>query len=186
MDEAEVNGVFVYGTLMRGECRAKHIEPHRPTLWTTAQISGFQMLHLGEYPALIPSSDSALIVHGEYVEVANLESMIRALDEVEWYYPDRPEASEYIRKKVKVEAPINKTAWTYVSARSNPHPLIPSNCWRSSQGIRDQILTKILQSHMDRQDAGLRLIQFLNNEVSELELASISGKYAVNPFAFEE
>jgi gamma-glutamylcyclotransferase (GGCT)/AIG2-like uncharacterized protein YtfP len=78
--ESSIHAVFVYGTLKRGECRAR-FWPHPPVRVERATIRG-RLYDLGPYPALGPGED---IVRGEVWCLAPeyVDETLRALDEVE-------------------------------------------------------------------------------------------------------
>jgi gamma-glutamylcyclotransferase (GGCT)/AIG2-like uncharacterized protein YtfP len=72
------------------------------------------LFDLGIYPAAVPASDGQ--VCGEVYEIAQPASVLRALDELEGYRADEPEASLYTRKLTPVTiageaAPV--AAWAY-------------------------------------------------------------------------
>lgn len=80
MDELPITAVFVYGTLMRGECRARYW-PHEPVAVESATIVG-RLYDLGPYPALGPGED---VIRGEVWHLAaeHVAETLRVLDEVE-------------------------------------------------------------------------------------------------------
>jgi len=71
------------------------------------------LFDLGIYPAAIPAADSR--VWGEVHRMADVESVLAALDEIEGFRPAEPDASLYTR----VETPVTfedgrvATAWAY-------------------------------------------------------------------------
>lgn len=75
-----ITAVFVYGTLKRGECRAK-FWPHQPIAVESATIRG-RLYDLGPYPALGPGDDT---IRGEAWRLAaeHMLETLRILDEVE-------------------------------------------------------------------------------------------------------
>jgi gamma-glutamylcyclotransferase (GGCT)/AIG2-like uncharacterized protein YtfP len=105
--------VFFYGTLMSGFER-----PGRSRIDTMLRPEGRGSIHatlfdLGIYPAAIPSADER--VRGEVHRMADADSVLAALDEIEGYRPSEPDASLYTR----VETPVTlddgrvETAWAY-------------------------------------------------------------------------
>lgn len=74
--------IFVYGTLKRGEERAR-CWPHAPTSVIPATTLG-TLYDLGPYPALTEGSDT---VAGElwFIELSALRETLRVLDEIECY-----------------------------------------------------------------------------------------------------
>jgi gamma-glutamylcyclotransferase (GGCT)/AIG2-like uncharacterized protein YtfP len=75
-----VTAVFVYGTLKRGECRAR-FWPRDPIALEPAVIRG-RLYDLGPYPALAPGDDA---IRGELWRFApdDMAETLRVLDEVE-------------------------------------------------------------------------------------------------------
>ena len=71
------------------------------------------LFDLGLYPAAIPAPDGH--VWGEVYEVADSETVLAALDEIEGYRPDDPDRSLYIRQQTGVLLPDSTlaTAWAY-------------------------------------------------------------------------
>jgi len=105
--------VFFYGTLMSGFKRPgrSRIDPH-----LTPQGRGWihaALFDLGIYPAAIPAGDSR--VWGEVHRMLDVNSVLEALDEIEGYRPEQPDASLYTR----IETPVTfddgrvATAWAY-------------------------------------------------------------------------
>jgi len=74
---------------------------------------GAMLFDLGIYPAAIPAADSR--VRGEVHRMAEVESVLAVLDELEGFRPAEPDASLYTR----VETPVTfedgrvATAWAY-------------------------------------------------------------------------
>ena len=105
--------VFFYGTLMTGFKRPgrSRIDP-KLTPVGRGSINA-TLFDLGIYPAAIPASDERVI--GEVHRMSEVESVLAALDEIEGYRPDQPDASLYTR----VETPVTlddgrvEQAWAY-------------------------------------------------------------------------
>ncbi len=104
---------FFYGTLMSGFKR-----PGRARLDLMLEPVGRGSIHaalfdLGIYPAAVPADDAS--VWGEVYRMRDVDSVLDALDEIEGYRPNEPDASLYTR----VETPITfedgtrSTAWAY-------------------------------------------------------------------------
>jgi gamma-glutamylcyclotransferase (GGCT)/AIG2-like uncharacterized protein YtfP len=105
--------VFFYGTLMtafKRPGRSRVDAQLRPE--GRASIAA-TLFDLGIYPAAIPAADSR--VWGEVHRMADADSVLAALDEIEGYRPTQPDASLYTR----VETPVMfedgraATAWAY-------------------------------------------------------------------------
>lgn len=127
------NGVpgalFVYGTLMRGECREGLMRQHGPLAWADATASG-RLVDLGEYPGL--RLGGAASVYGEIVRFGDLGPLLRVLDEVEGFEGFGVSGSLYRRALLRVTSNGERTlAWTYVlCADDASHAAIPSGSWR--------------------------------------------------------
>ena len=72
--------VFVYGTLMRGDCRHHVIASER--FRGSAKTKPFyRLFHLGSYPGLVKMGDTGAAVEGELYSVS--ERCLKTLDEIE-------------------------------------------------------------------------------------------------------
>jgi gamma-glutamylcyclotransferase (GGCT)/AIG2-like uncharacterized protein YtfP len=121
-----VHHVFVYGTLMRGECRQR-CWPHEPVRVDQAAIRA-ALYDLGPYPAIGPGDEP---VPGELWEIApeDLEETLRVLDRVEGYGELGQDL--YVRRLVTCETSDGRRvpAWTYYfgdESRLAAAPRIPS------------------------------------------------------------
>ena len=105
--------VFFYGTLMSGFKRpgrsridAKLTPVGRGTINAT-------LFDLGIYPAAIPASDERVL--GEVHRMRDVDGVLAALDEIEGFRADQPDASLYVR----IETPVTfddgrvMPAWAY-------------------------------------------------------------------------
>jgi gamma-glutamylcyclotransferase (GGCT)/AIG2-like uncharacterized protein YtfP len=105
--------VFFYGTLMRGfERRGRAQIEAELTAKGRGWIRG-ALFDLGLYPGAIPASDSR--VWGELYRVQNIQAVLAALDEIEGFRRDEPDASLYTRVETQVtlEEGGVETAWVY-------------------------------------------------------------------------
>ncbi|MDA1049207.1 MAG: gamma-glutamylcyclotransferase [Planctomycetota bacterium] len=77
-----VEAIFVYGTLQRGEERAR-CWPRQPSQIEWCMIRG-QLRDLGDYPALLAGED---LILGElwHIAEADLDATLAVLDEIEGY-----------------------------------------------------------------------------------------------------
>ena len=105
--------VFFYGTLMSGFKRPgrSRIDPELTAVGRgSIQATLFD---LGIYPAAIPASDGRVL--GEVHRMSDVDRVLTALDEIEGYRPEQPDASLYTR----VETPVTfddgrvAPAWAY-------------------------------------------------------------------------
>lgn len=123
-----VDGVFVYGTLLLGECRADVIEAAGPRVDAT---TAGRLFDVADFPGLV---DGAGTVHGEYVRLAHVEAALRTLDEYEGFRGyAKADESLYHRVIRLVETPDgSKPAWTYRFARETRGlEEIPGGSWRA-------------------------------------------------------
>ena len=123
--------VFFYGTLMRGfERRGRaQIEAELAVQgrgWIRAAL-----FDLGFYPAAVPATDRC--VWGELYRIQNVDAVLAALDEIEGFRRDEPDASLYTR----VETPVTleeggvEMAWVYFyNAPLGQAPRIESGDYR--------------------------------------------------------
>jgi gamma-glutamylcyclotransferase (GGCT)/AIG2-like uncharacterized protein YtfP len=125
--------LFVYGTLMRGECRHHYIERCKPTRIQPATLGG-KLFDYGEYPGLVAGpAHGASRVRGELIEFEDIEPVLALLDCVEGVSIAPTAAAEYRRLVVEVALSdgTRVSAWAYVAARVPPGArLIRSGNWR--------------------------------------------------------
>lgn len=154
--EAEnlISELFIYGTLMEGECRRGFLYEVGFMPLGKAQTRG-RLVDLGTFPALVlPVEDPAVHeaifspVPGELVHISNAAQAWPVLDEVEdfpgYEAVRQGQTAMYHRTLVVVEQTAtssgNQTskrrlAWTYALAdRELPQRPIPSNSWREHTG----------------------------------------------------
>ena len=105
--------MFFYGTLMSGFRR-----PGRQRLDAQLNAEGHGWINaalfdLGIYPAAIPAADSR--VWGEVHRVTDVDAVLAALDELEGFTPDEPDASLYTRVETVVTLQDGRAAaaWVY-------------------------------------------------------------------------
>ncbi len=148
----KVNGVFVYGTLMRHESRFGAIQKHGPEQILQARTRGrlhetaadypmldLQALHDSDSVRLNDAVESGHVVHGEFVHFGDLEPVLETLDEVEDFAGYASNCNVYERTVVEVDTgeASRQRAWTYVAAdRSMIGRHIESGCWRTHRGVR--------------------------------------------------
>jgi gamma-glutamylcyclotransferase (GGCT)/AIG2-like uncharacterized protein YtfP len=134
-----VTRLFVYGTLMRGECRHHYIERCKPTRIQPATVAG-KLFDYGEYPGLVTGrAQGASRVRGELMEFPDIEAALALLDRVEGVRAISSAADEYRREIV--EAALSDgtrvPAWAYVAARiPRDARLIRSGNWRLWRRVR--------------------------------------------------
>ncbi len=127
---SEPDRLFVYGTLMRGECRhgalggRKNVAEIEP-----AEVTG-RLVDCGSYPGLVRAP--AGTVAGELVRVRDVERTLAKLDRIEGYLGEDVPGSLYHRVLVEARAESGRTltAWTYVLVEPGELPEIPSGSWK--------------------------------------------------------
>jgi gamma-glutamylcyclotransferase (GGCT)/AIG2-like uncharacterized protein YtfP len=123
--------VFVYGTLMRGECRGTVIGEGPGADVSRGRIPG-QLFDLGEYPGWRPDSRREAWVVGE-LRTGITASLLDELDRIEEFPGfDRP-GGLFRRRVVEVELGEGRSerAWVYVLADDGTCPRIESGDWRA-------------------------------------------------------
>jgi gamma-glutamylcyclotransferase (GGCT)/AIG2-like uncharacterized protein YtfP len=105
--------VFFYGTLMSGfkrQGRARVDLALEPVGHGWIQAVLFD---LGIYPAAIPATDSR--VRGEVHRLLDADVVLGALDEIEGYRPETPDASLYVRREAQATLDDGRVAdaWVY-------------------------------------------------------------------------
>lgn len=121
--------VFVYGTLRKGDSRfgvPTFVELVHPE----AILEGFQLVHLGGFPGIIPGKGR---VKGE----VHLYSTFDVLDHIEGFRKDNPEHSLFRREKVMVELPLGKelqaSTYTFNGRDRGDMHVIKSGDWFSRE-----------------------------------------------------
>ena len=126
-----VDAVFVYGTLLRGESNAHvlHDRPVRRVL--DARVRG--ALHETGDPWPVMVLDDASTVHGELVELDDVEARLGPLDALESFAGYGRPGRMYHRTLVEVSTGEGaRRAWTYVAGETiRRGPRIGSGSWRA-------------------------------------------------------
>ena len=91
--------VFFYGTLMSGFKRDRTRVELALEAVGHGSIAAL-LFDIGIYPAAIPSPQSR--VHGEVHRMLSPDTILHALDEIEGYREDKPDASLYVRAETPV------------------------------------------------------------------------------------
>jgi len=105
--------IFFYGTLMNGFDRRQRIEIDRDLEFLGRGSIRAALFDLGLYPAAVP--DPGGRVWGEVYRMVDPERVMDALDSIEGFCPNEPEASLYTR----LETPITldegrvEMGWVY-------------------------------------------------------------------------
>lgn len=124
---AVTDRVFFYGTLMTGFDRRRRAGIDTKLTYKGRGSIEAALFDLGIYPAAVPAPGGRVM--GELYVMADPDSVLAALDEIEGYAPDRPEQSLYSRSDVPVTLADGSTeqAWVYFyNAPLGQAPRIPS------------------------------------------------------------
>lgn len=114
--------LFVYGTLMRGECRSGHLAGET-FVGEARTAAGYRLYDVGAYPALAAAGAGGSIL-GELWQVS--DAKLRALDEVEGV-----DDGLYRRQAIRLEPPhdgLDVTTYIYLPSVSGLPDISP--CWR--------------------------------------------------------
>ncbi|MBX3278409.1 MAG: gamma-glutamylcyclotransferase [Acidobacteria bacterium] len=147
----EITGLFVYGTLMRGESRHHLIRQANPGCIIMAEICG-KLIDFGQYPGLLLPDDREKYVQGEFCRFPSVEQLLTTLDEVEGFRGYGQSGSLYRRvlRDVGVGEGRVRQAWTYAYDSPNVDaPIITSGDWREHRGLRDEMFEKLIKAHCD-------------------------------------
>ena len=128
-----VDGVFVYGTLLAGECRGEVLDAAGPRVEATTQG---RLVDVGAFPGLVDGEGTVI---GEYVPVVDIEQTLRTLDEIEGFHGyAESDGSLYHRVLALVTTPGGtRPAWTYRYARdTRAMEEIPGGSWRGWRAQR--------------------------------------------------
>jgi gamma-glutamylcyclotransferase (GGCT)/AIG2-like uncharacterized protein YtfP len=105
--------VFFYGTLMAGFDRRRRAGIDSRLTYVARGSITATLFDLGIYPAAVPARDG--VVWGEVYEMADPDTVLRALDRIEGYSPDDPDRSLYTRGETEATLPDGTVvlAWAY-------------------------------------------------------------------------
>lgn len=123
-------GLFVYGTLLRGEARHHLLASGGATEGVERGKTLGTLFDLGDYPALVTGDDG--VVEGEFVPLARAEELLKALDVVEGFMGWGERTSLFRRSIVRVTTDDGRLmlAWAYVFNGVPRGPVIESGRWR--------------------------------------------------------
>lgn len=104
---------FFYGTLMTGFDRRRRLGMDARMVFRGRGWIAAALFDLGLYPAAVPAADRK--VWGEVFELLDPEPILAALDSIEGFRADAPEASLYVRHAVPVHLDDGSEveAWAY-------------------------------------------------------------------------
>lgn len=107
--------LFVYGTLLPGERNHHRFLAGRTLTETPATVLGeLWWIADEDYPYLCCGNE---LIHGclTVIDAVLYSTTLRAIDRLEDFYPDNPDACLYLRRPIEVVAPFRgQRAWTYL------------------------------------------------------------------------
>lgn len=118
--------LVAYGTLMRAFGGPGRLDvADRLSFVSECQFAGV-LYDLGHFPGAVPGDG---VVQGELFRLLGPE-VWAVLDRYEGYDPDREEASLFVRRRVLLGEPADRTAWVYwYNDDPTDRPRIPSGDW---------------------------------------------------------
>jgi gamma-glutamylcyclotransferase (GGCT)/AIG2-like uncharacterized protein YtfP len=145
-----VQGLFVYGTLMRSECHHEILRRSEPCCTLLAETCG-QLHDCGEFPALILSeNDTAKWIQGEFVRLRTM-GVLKELDALEGFRGWGKNGALFRRRLIEVGMRDGRVrqAWTYEgeAAIANAVGEIDSGDWREYRGVKAGFLKKLVEAH---------------------------------------
>ena len=201
-----LDGIFVYGTLMRREDNFAALADVAELECTLLATTQGRMLDLGAFPAIVQDGDH--LVHGEFMRVRNPEQVLECLDAIESFRGYHA-GSLYHRVLTTVDAGDGRLrrAWTYVLADTgHGRPVITPGNWRQHCRREKSFMRDLLNAHCaDReteivaelasripfsmggdhdqvvQSLSPLLEEFIRGSVSERRLAQHSGQWVCLP-----
>ena len=125
-----VPGLFVYGTLMRGEDLGHVLSGPGLADVQPATVQG-QLRNLGDCPGLLLSEPDGIVL-GEFAILADPGAVLPELDEIECARAQGEPGGLYRRSLVMAMLGDGRevTAWVYVIDDPGTHPIIRSGSWR--------------------------------------------------------
>jgi len=118
-----IGHIFVYGTLLPGECRNAHLLGYDPSENRVAEATA-DLVHLGGYPGLIPGSGT---VRGVLYTFPDSAPALASLDQIEGFSPGQPSLFRRVVLPVQTSKGL-EWAWTYVYDGVGGVPL-PGGDW---------------------------------------------------------
>lgn len=138
----EINGLFAYGTLMRGESRHEVLSAHNPTCILPAETWG-RLFDCGSYPGMVLDPKTIPMVKGEFYQFPAIAEVLPKLDGIEGFDPKDRESSLFNRIRINVGLGKGhvRPAWTYTINRKMPEgSYIISGDWREYRGNKNAII----------------------------------------------
>ncbi len=131
--------IAFYGTLMRAFAVQRLLGLDAELRFVASCKIPGALYDLGDYPGLV-EADGA--VAGEVFELLGPETL-KSLDDFEEYDPAQPQASEYVRRPLRLIEP-DVDAWVYVYNRPvDPARAIAAGWWAFSEDRAEKILKRV-------------------------------------------
>lgn len=143
------DGIFVYGTLMRGESRFDVLKRFGIECSLLAEAQG-QLFDLGIFPGMTRDCASESYVYGEFIRLRNPETALATLDRIEGFRGYGKPGSLYRRELIPVHVGDGRirTAWTYcLDASADDAQVILSGDWRKHCGTQERFMKWLANAH---------------------------------------
>ncbi|RLC88878.1 MAG: hypothetical protein DRJ03_01165 [Chloroflexi bacterium] len=133
-----IDKVFVYGTLKVGHALAYQLDDLR-TSSKEGYIKNAVMYSLGPYPAIKTKNIPGRRVYGEVHTYKQFREVLRRLDQIEGFNPDKPKTSFYSREITTVyiegEEPVEAHVYTMNNGWRNlgDDQIIQSGKWEGRE-----------------------------------------------------
>ena len=147
------DGIFAYGTLMRGESRFEVLQRFGIECSLLAEAQG-QLFDLGLFPGMTRDCASESYVYGEFIRLRNPEAALVALDRIEGFRGYGKQGSLYRRELIPIHVGDGRIreAWTYcLDASADDTQIITSGDWREHCGTRKQFMSWLANAHSGQQ-----------------------------------
>ena len=107
--------IFVYGTLLQGIQSNVAQYFHAHALFVSEGFMAGELYDLGMYPGAVFDANSPDKVYGHIFQLKNPTTTLQVLDQYEGCPPDRPQPTEYVRRRVSILFKNEKKeCWVYV------------------------------------------------------------------------
>lgn len=115
MNPAELEYLFVYGTLRKALKHPLLKVLNKYAFFVDNGVCQGKLLNLGKYPGTIPSENSGDVVYGEVYGLKDPEVILNILDRYEGCSPEVPQPTEFIRQSenILLSTGLRLQAWMY-------------------------------------------------------------------------
>lgn len=128
-----VDHLFVYGTLMAGECRHSILAGEEAAEFRGEAVVTGTLLDQGSFPGLLLSNTPSGRVRGELYRLVDVPAMLQTLDRVEGFRGFGVAGSLFRRILVRVggSEKAERHAWAYLWTDPSTGSPVPSGDWHS-------------------------------------------------------